>query len=212
MYNCEGSIKYSLSSIRTYYLKNSPIYIVDNFYSNPSEILNILQSNSPTVLHKTDKATKNTVEYDDLRHEIPCSFMNILSMSISNIHGQNPISKDLLYSNLWKSHVPIPYETHYYYPHRDVGYTCLIYLNDYGEEYPGTNIYEPNCDVEEYLTREQHIHPWASKDEWNLIYTIPAKYNRLVIFNGKKFWHGMSLFDSRWVNHQRMNQVMFFVE
>lgn len=202
-------INYSLSSLRKYYLRGSPIYIADNFYSNPEEIIDILHSNQPTVHHEIPNS-KNGSEYDDLRHEISCTFIKDLSMSISNIHGQIPLTTEHLYSNLWKSYVNIPYETHYYYPHRDPGYTAIIYLNDYGEEYPGTNLYEPNCDVKEHLIHHQHIKPWRSKNDWNLIYTIPAKYNRLVIFNAKNFWHGMSVFDSRWMNHQRMNQVIFF--
>jgi hypothetical protein len=206
---CKQHIEYSLSSLRTYYLNNSAIYVADDFYSNPEQVIDILQSNQPTVHHYVPNS-KNGVEYDDLRHEIKCSFISQLTMDISHIHGQVPITTTDLYSNMWKSYKEIPYKTHYYYPHRDEGYTAIIYLNDYGCEYPGTNLYEPNCDISEHLLHHQHIKPWRSKDNWNLIYTIPAKYNRLVLFNGNLFWHGMSVFDSRWTDHYRMNQVIFY--
>ena len=209
MVSYKQSKDYCLKSLRTYYLQNSPIYIADNFYKNPEQVINILQSNQPTVHHYVPNS-KNGVEYDDLRHEVKCSFISQLSMDISRIHGQMPVTTTDLYSNMWKSYTEIPHETHYYYPHIDEGYTAIIYLNDYGCEYPGTNLYTPNCDISEHLLHHQHIKPWRSKNDWNLIYTIPAKYNRLVLFNANLFWHGMSVFDSRWMNHYRMNQVIFY--
>ena len=59
------------------------------------------------------------------------------------------------------------------------------------------------------LTSE-HQEPWRNKKEWKLIHSIPQKFNRLVLFDGLKFTHGLAMNEDHYFNDYRLNQVMFF--
>jgi hypothetical protein len=74
----------------------------------------------------------------------------------------------------------------------------------------GTNLYE-NIIPEKHLDGFEHYIPWRSKTNYKLIKTILPKYNRLVLFDAKKFLHGMNICnDDYFENHYRFNQVFFF--
>jgi len=78
--------------------------------------------------------------------------------------------------------------------------------------------YEPlNPEVLERHENE-HYRPWTLKSDWKITYSFKAKYNRIVIFDGKKYKHGMDISNDTFFADSledakfRINQVMFFQE
>ena len=49
----------------------------------------------------------------------------------------------------------------------------------------------------------------GDKEDYELLLTFEGKYNRLVLFNGKKFYHGADVYYSP---IKRFNQVLFFTD
>ena len=57
----------------------------------------------------------------------------------------------------------------------------------------------------------EHYKPWRSKENYRLIETLEPKFNRMVLFDGLKFFHGMNICNDDYFSDQyRMNQVLFF--
>jgi hypothetical protein len=67
-------------------------------------------------------------------------------------------------------------------------------------------------------SENEHYRPWTSKSDWKILFSFKAKYNRIVIFDGKKYKHGMDISDDRFFGDTlenakfRINQVLFFQE
>ena len=104
------------------------------------------------------------------------------------------------------------FENNYWWPHLDCGYTAIIYFDNFGEEIPGTNLYRK---VKPYNFDEfpEHYHPWINKDKFEVLYSFKSNFNRLIMFDGKKFLHNMAIDDDRFFYSKfRKNQVIFFVE
>ena len=47
------------------------------------------------------------------------------------------------------------------------------------------------------------------KEKYQLIDTIESRFNRMVLFNGQKLTHGMSINSEKFFNDLRINQVVF---
>ena len=63
-------------------------------------------------------------------------------------------------------------------------------------------------DVEHF---NEHFMPWRPKDRYKILKNIKPKYNRLVLFDGLKFPHGMDISNDFYFNKKyRKNQVFFF--
>ena len=90
------------------------------------------------------------------------------------------------------------YENNYWMPHLDEGYNGIIYLNNI-PPHAGTNIYKSHNDMDAFNVQE-HEEPWRPKNKWELETVITAKFNRCVLFDGKKLLHGMSVVDDTFVN------------
>jgi hypothetical protein len=58
---------------------------------------------------------------------------------------------------------------------------------------------------------KEHVLPWKSKDKYKIIKSFMPKYNRLVLFDGFKFIHGMNICNDNYFDEgYRFNQVFFF--
>jgi hypothetical protein len=200
-------------SVKIDHVLNSTIYTVDNIYRNPTKIVELIKS-APFRPHKHDQTPSYNYKYfyDD-RH---CILVDEIQPLISWIESLvNQKFKDFgtgatLFTNYqqWVKHPFNSWESSYWYPHLDFGYTALIYLD---ESNCGTNLYQ--CKNPQELKRisqcNEHYEPWRSKLDWELVHTIEPKFNRMVIFEADRFYHGLefkpALFDKR-----RLNQVMFF--
>ena len=102
-----------------------------------------------------------------------------------------------------------PYEETYWWPHHDPGYTALIYLNKDDTE-NGTNLYRNLCPEKEPPKIPEHSEPWRPKERFELLKSLKPRYNRLVLFDGNKFLHGMNICDQRYYEYFRINQALFF--
>jgi hypothetical protein len=58
----------------------------------------------------------------------------------------------------------------------------------------------------------EHLKPWRPKSKYRVIKALEARYNRLVLFNGRQFLHGMSIDDDAFFKDYRFNQAIFFYE
>jgi hypothetical protein len=185
--------------------QDSKIYIADNCLKHPEKVVEYLNT-TKTLLWKIEQdGSLNGLFFDDRRHIInegTNSFIN----SIKNICSAKQIDNSV-YSNytLFYEDPFNDYKSNFWWPHTDDGYTALIYLNQY--EGAGTNLYEQiSPDIENV---SEHSRPWREKHKYKVIKTIQSKFNRLVIFDGKKFKHGMAVENDIFFHERRMNIAVF---
>ena len=195
----------------------SNLYYIDDFYKHPDGIVKYLDM-TPNVVHHPNKKMKyqtlNGICFDDRRHNIKNKEITPVYNHLSKICGHIPISMhkdDSIITNktrFFKSKFN-DYKNNYWHPHTDPGYTALIYLNKSDSEC-GTNLYK-RAQLDLPYTRGEHVDPWRSKENWEIITTLKSNFNRCVLFDGNKFAHGMHICDDRYFDDQyRLNQVLFF--
>jgi hypothetical protein len=195
-------------------IDGSNIYTIDNFFKNPDSILEYLLATPPFIHKGNEHPSFNTVHFFEGRHVIDDPQIGIIQKTLMSICGVNDLSTSQIYSNVayFKDLVFNDYKNNYWWPHRDSGYNCLIYMNKF--EIDGTNIYEEVSPEDRLYLHEnkinEHQAPWRSKRFYNIIKTIPAKYNRLVMFDGKKFLHNMAINDDTFFHQYRLNLALFF--
>jgi len=152
-----------------------------------------------------------------MRHSICLKRHSPIVKYLSKICGQEhkcDIEYDLLQTNYAKfKNIPFnDYKNNYWWPHKDSGYTALIYLNE-NDKTCGTNLYKPESEDEALKYQHEHSHPWRSKRYYSVIKTIEPVYNRCVLFDGLHFLHGMNIENERYFNEEcRKNMVIFFSE
>jgi len=195
-------------------IDGSNIYIIDNFFKNPDPILEYLLSTPPFIHKANEFPSFNTVHFFEGRHVINDPQIGLIQKALMDICGGKEYRPNLILSNV--AHFKDPtfndYKNNYWWPHRDLGYNCLIYMNKFPTD--GTNIYkELSPDDQQYLISNQineHQDPWRPKQFYSILKTIPATYNRLVMFDGKKFLHNMAINDDTFFHQYRLNLSLFF--
>jgi hypothetical protein len=193
-------------------IQGSLIYIVDNFYSYPEEILKIIKNNKPNIHKEFEKPSFNQIHFNDCRHFLQFEEIENIIEKIEEItkHKYYRFPHNF-WTNVtkWNKCIFNDYKNNYWWPHKDFGYTGIIYLNE--EECDGTNLYEENLIEREKMNlTSEHFQPWRDKKEWKLIYSIPQRFNRLVLFDGLKFVHGLAMNEEYYFDKERVNQVLFF--
>jgi len=195
----------------------SNIYYIDDFYKHPDDIVKYFDMTYSPIHRETNIRdgcqSLNGKYFDDRRHHIVTNG-EIVSVynHLSKICGHTPLlkyypiltNKTRFFKNKFND-----YKNNYWHPHKDPGYTALIYMNKDDSEC-GTNLYN---DVKPDLpeTRGEHVDSWRSKENWEIMKTLKSKFNRCVLFDGNKFTHGMHIPDERYFGDQyRLNQVFFF--
>jgi len=190
-------------------LLESDIYIVDNFFKDPTEIVEFLIKTNPQIWKEFECPSYNTIHFLDRRHTLKNENIAHIKKTISSMTNSSLFDDPTLYftncMKLFKSEFN-DYKNNYWCPHTDPGYTAIIYLNK--DTFSGTNLYEQVS--EDYFPGPEHYAPWRSKSKYKLIKNLQARFNRLVIFNGRKFLHGMAVDDDRFFLTERMNMVLFF--
>ena len=187
------------------HVQGSPVYIIDDFYKYPEEVEDEFWSHELRY-HKEGDPGYNGKLFHDMRHHFPHDDLWEVGDYIQGVCGAkyHGSGRDCL-SNVFEyegnDHID-----NYWYPHLDAGYTALIYF-----EGTGTNLYATpsRFEVEEINAHPEHVKPWRSKEDYELLLTFEGKYNRLVLFNGKKFYHGADIYYSP---VKRFNQVLFFTD
>ena len=192
--------------------QESKIYIIDNFYQDPDSVVNFFLSINPHLWKMDQTPSYNSVHFEDKRHLLHSDEIAKVYDFLSFLCGQSSFDNTQLITNIakFKKCEFNNYENIYWWPHKDCGYTGIVYFND-GDEISGTNLYE-NLDSEnEPPNCPEHFDPWRNKDKWRLVKTLIPRYNRLVLFDGLKFFHGMNICNDYYFGQNcRFNQVFFF--
>lgn len=193
-------------TIRIEILKDSPLYFIDNFFRHPNEIIKFLFDNPAELWKKDQTPSYNNVYFSDRRHLIKGYEVEILQKELENICNKKIYHRREMYSNVFRfmKNNFNNYKEHYWFPHKDSGYTSIVYLNRYSDD--GTNLY---FDAEISKCPE-HQQPWQPRSKYRLLKKIEAKFNRCVIFDANKFLHGMSIENDRFSTEDRITLVNFF--
>lgn len=197
-----------LTNVTVEEFQGSKIYIMDNFYKHPEEILSLFYSVKPTVWKENETPSFNTIHFDDLRHDFDDERMLPVTTALSKLCNEYSPQPNRVVTNIikFKDKTFNDFKNNYWGPHCDLGYTALVYFNTF--DCPGTNLYE--VIEEDVWNTSEHFEPWRSKQKYRVIKTIESKFNRLVLFDGRKFFHGMNISDDRFFNTFRINQAIFF--
>jgi len=192
---------------------DSKIYTIDNFFKNPNEIVVYLEENNPKIHKDWELPSCNTVEFFEGRHYIEHDSVLSIQKKLIELCGSKSIPSNKIYSNIAKffSKEFNDYKNHYWWPHRDDGWNALIYLNK--KVIAGTNLYEEVSNDQECMVNKrmrEHDEPWRKKENYKIIKTLESSYNKMILFDGKKFLHNMAIVDDTFFNERRMNLAMFF--
>lgn len=198
-----------LDDIEVKKVNGTNLYIKDNFYKNPYEVLELLNHQQAKPWKSWDNPTYNGIHFLDSRHDFYHEDMLKVNQEIERICGQRTAQPGQVITNCIKFYDKHfnDYKNNYWGPHEDLGYTALIYLNDFA--CPGTNIY--NRVKEDIWETTEHYEPWRSKDKFELVYTVEAKFNRMVLFDGEALTHGMAIETDEFFSTTRINQAIFLI-
>jgi hypothetical protein len=209
------------SNMKIINFEGRKLFYMDNFYKYPDLVFQSFDRFTPPVWKQKEQPSRNMIDFEDRRHILNHKGMINVYKKLENLCKQKPISDDyeLLITNYtrFKKCSNNDYTKKYWWPHYDTGYNGIIYFND-DNEYEGTYGYKLLDSNMIIGSRPEHEDPWTLKEKWEVIFKIKAKYNRFVMFDGKKYPHGMSLFDDRWFSDElenakfRINQVVFFTD
>lgn len=197
--------------IREESFRDSTIYYMDDFYQDPDKIVSFI-NNTECFYHKQGEANSyNGIHFVDKRHNISNGMIDHVYDFLSKICNQPPLSK-AFNTNIGKffDNPFNDYKNNYWWPHLDMGYTAIVYLNH--EQNCGTNLYD-GLGTDDRKGIAEHSAPWRPKKSYELIKSLEPQYNRCVLFDAKKFFHGMNICNDYFFNDEyRLNHVMFFRE
>lgn len=207
-------LNYSITVNETF--MGSNIYYMDNFYKNPDAVLDLFNKTPSRVHHpylEVKSQSLNGVHFDDRRHVLEdCNEISKVYKYLSILCGQKVLNDDRVgLTNQIKffKHDFNNFKDNYWYPHMDSGYNGIVYLNK-GDDTCGTNLYKQLQYDGNRIDRE-HLESWRPKERYEIIKTIKPKFNRCVLFDGKKFLHGMHIPNDMYFGEEyRFNQVFFF--
>ena len=201
LFNVNKNLKIQCHTIRGY-----NFYQIENFFTDPDKLVEFLDINQPQLHKSNEESSKNGVHFYDRRHTITGAYQIIDALSSLDI-GKPPAQSTAV-TNFTKFNYDKfnNYQDSFWWPHRDYGYTAIIYLNKYSG--PGTNLYEDlNYDN---LPTVEHSDPWRPKQNYKLFLTAESSFNRLILFQARVFLHGMSIVDDTFFKEERKNLAVFF--
>lgn len=203
-------------------------YQIDDFYSNPGMIMDLINKRGPDQ-NMTKLEENNGNEFFDLRHHRPAPELekhaNILNSLIDD-PTYEPYKKDgdiYFDTNFmkWRDSDYNNYEENFWYPHKDDGWVCIVYLNGSTSGNNGTNIYH---DKNDFLytyggkNTNEETQPWKSREHFELIDYLEPAFNRAFLFQAHNLVHGAAIDDKEFFytddtiedSVYRLNQAMFF--
>jgi len=187
------------------------IVIIDNWYNNFDQIVEFISSQYVSMW-KGEDGNSNFKDYYDCRlllqnnypeQKFINSVATIAQYGIKYVNKNiNEITTTHVQFNYYKNKIKDLPNTIQHSPHQDSEVNCIIYLDNISSG--GTAIYEHGVD-------DINEHENMLYDVSNIPHkVIPAKPNRLVLFDGTR-WHGGYIKNHNdYLNDWRINQVMFF--
>lgn len=207
------------------------IYQIDNFYSNPGFVLDMVTSAKldwfkTSIVNGVDTCEPigtNGIQFEDKRHikqeprlvEYADKLVEMFPFMRYYTDREEELDPAVFKTNAMRwfdIHGTKPYKDHYWYPHYDHGWTVIVYLNEATTN--GTNIYTMH-DKDWYEAHvgvvHEHIQPWVTKEQFTLEAHLEPAFNRAYLFRGGKLLHGAAVDDETYFDDLiRLNQVMFF--
>ena len=188
-------------------LQESVIYYIDNFYLHPEKVEEYI-FDKDTPLHKIEqKPSYNNIHFEDRRLIKEDERLHTVVNFISQICDQKPETYAIV-TNMQRffNHDFNDYKNCVWWPHQDNGYNGIVYFSDEC----GTNLYSTET-TDELPNAPEHYKPWRLRENYKILKTLEPKYNRLVLFDGFKFPHGVDICSHRYYGKEyRKNQVFFF--
>lgn len=198
-------------SIQMEIFKDSKIYTIDNFYDNPDSVVEYFLKITPPLFKIDQKPSYNSVYFEDRRHRIESDEILKVYKFLEFICEQSPASTRIVTNaSKFKKCSFNDYQNNYWWPHLDYGYTGILYFN-LNDHVSGTNLYELLNSKEYPPDCSEHFAPWRNKNNYRLVKTLIPRYNRLILFDAIKFYHGMNICnDDYFSENYRFNQAFFF--
>ena len=189
----------------------SNFYFIDKFYKHPRKVRRWILKHQSS-LHKNHERGYNGIHFEDRRHVLRHPGMKDVNSYLSNLcryyeplHEGNEVVTNLF---KFKKCEFNNYKNNYWWPHLDVGYTGIVFFDK-----AATNLYrhlgEPGKEIQYLNNTTEHESPWRSTNEWEKILTLNGEFNRMILFEASKFYHGLDISDDRYTKKFRMNQVIF---
>jgi len=194
----------NLDNISVEVFQDSRIYTIDNFYRYPNKVLDFLNSNTATLWKSWETPSYNGIHFFDYRHNFIDDRLLTVDSVLEKLCDQHIAQPGRIVTNKIKfvNYDFNDYFNNYWAPHKDLGYTGLVYFNS-----SGTNLYE-SVESDEWSEFE-HVAPWRPKFKYKVIKTLESKFNRLILFDGAKFLHGMAIDNDNYFKNYRFNQAFF---
>ena len=198
----------SLDKVSVQEVAGTRVYIKDNFYKNPTEVVDVLHRTRSNYWKSWDQPSFNGIHFADKRHDFYSEDLLEVNKQLEDICGQKTAQPGQVVTNCIQffDRSFNDYKNNYWGPHEDLGYTALIYLNNF--DCPGTNFYTRL--KEDVWETPEHFEPWRSKEKFEILHTVESKYNRMVLFDGKALTHGMAIDNGLFFDTMRINQAIFF--
>lgn len=201
-------------SVSVEMLYDSPVYQIDNFYKYPDEIVSYIMSENPPLHRRAfidNFQSYNGTLFEDRRHVINNDEVVHVYEFLSRICCQNYTETSVITNVTRFFKNPFnDFQENVWWPHNDSGYNGIVFLTK-DDTSNGTNLYENEDPLKRPCPFPEHLYPWQSKKKYKIIKTIQPKYNRVVLFDGHQFLHGMNICDeSFFYDRFRVNQVFFF--
>jgi len=200
---------FNKTGVTVEYFENSPIFIIDNFYKEPSAVIDYINLHPPTLWKSWETPSYNGKCFFDYRHNIVEPQIADVSMFLANLCMQTPAEPSKIITNkiTFTDYEFNDYFNNFWAPHIDIGYNGIIYLN---EEDTYTNLYS-QIDNDSWSGPE-HLTPWRQKTKYQIKKQLRGKFNRCILFDGAKFLHGMDIKNDMFFNGKyRLNQTIFFI-
>lgn len=211
-----------VSNMKHETFEGTHIWYMDNFYKYPDLVLDQITSKVPPIWKSEDKGSFNTIHFEDRRHIIPIPELKEVYGKVgelieskdpgrgnSNDHGYLFTNHTIFYSDPESTKFN-DYKSNWWWPHIDSGYNGICYLNKDSNDEVATNLYRTIKPDPNYTKFPEHRRPWIPFEYWERVKFFRAKFNRFVLFDGRKYYHGMNIENDKYFHEFRLNQVFFF--